>query len=142
MPRQNTFDGKFNNGLSSVGENEDVPVPEPPPRPAAGNFVQIKPPPLPPKKLATDAGYKPPPRPPYADEPNYDYIGSYESSYKMSCDESPPLPGKLLRGIFVENGKEKAKLWAWLSQKKLTILKDGGGLEALNKVTPACVTNN
>lgn len=109
--KQNTFDIPFDKfdekkftPLSQSRDNPSLDIssesecaPEPPPRPTS-TLMQIKPPPLPPKKQINELTTKPPPRPPYhAEESPYDYMEKYETApnsmeYTKSSEKSPPLP--------------------------------------------------
>lgn len=109
--KQNTFDEKLTNKLTQVHENRSLDMssesecaPEPPPRPTS-NLVQIKPPPLPPKKQPGDLCSKPPPRPPHSEDVHYDSMDTYEtgpSSLEIikKLDKSPPLPAPARKAKF------------------------------------------
>nr|CAI5868869.1 unnamed protein product [Callosobruchus analis] len=97
--KQNTFDEKNYSKLTQLHDNPSLDIssesecaPEPPPRPV----VQIKPPPLPPKKQ-TELTTKPPPRPPHGEESPYDFIEKYETApssleFAKNPEKRPPLP--------------------------------------------------
>ncbi|VEN49122.1 unnamed protein product [Callosobruchus maculatus] len=97
--KQSTFDEKNYSKLTQLHDNPSLDIssesecaPEPPPRPV----VQIKPPPLPPKKQ-TELATKPPPRPPHGEESPYDFIEKYETApssleFVKNPEKRPPLP--------------------------------------------------
>ncbi|CAH1954612.1 unnamed protein product [Acanthoscelides obtectus] len=97
--RQATLEDKNYSKLTQLHDNPSLDIssesecaPEPPPRP----FVQIKPPPLPPKKQ-TELATKPPPRPPHGEESPYDFIEKYETApssleFVKNPEKRPPLP--------------------------------------------------
>lgn len=111
LRKHNTFDVKFDDKITKLSHDnrsldmssESECAPDPPPRPAS-NLIQIKPPPLPPKKQPGDLCSKPPPRPPYSEDSHYDYIENYETGPNSieikKLDKSPPIPAPARKNKF------------------------------------------